>query len=113
MTNDDSILDYTRNVLVRDSIYDVFESYATSYGLIENGKISEDQIEHMVDEFQKMYHDYVEEMFKELDIQIVEMDDEEYIKVDELMLKVAGISAAKLAAEILIIEILNSTVYSE
>lgn len=113
MTNDDSILDYTRNVLVHDSIYDIFESYANSYGLIENGNISEEQIEHMVDQFQKMYHDYIEEMFKELDVQIVEVNDEEYIKVDELMLKIAGISAAKLAAEILIIEVLNSTVYSE
>jgi hypothetical protein len=113
MTNDDSILDYTRNVLVHDSIYDIFESYATSYGLIENGNISEEQIEHMVEEFQKMYHDYIEETFKELDIQIVEINDEEYIQIDELMLKVAGIAAAKLAAEILIIEVLNSTVYSE
>lgn len=113
MTNDDSILDYTRNVLVHDSIYDIFESYARSYGLIENGKISEEQIEHMVDQFQKMYHDYIEEMFKELDVQIVEINDEEYIQVGELMTKIAGISAAKLAAEILIIEVLNSTVYKE
>jgi len=112
MSDDDSILDYTRRILVSDSIFDMFESYANAYGLIENEKISKEQIEHMVERFEEMYQEYIAEIFKELDVQLVEMDGYEFIEVGELMTKVAGISAAKLAVEILIIEILNSTVYA-
>ncbi len=112
MSNDDSILTYTRDMLVYDSIFDMFESYANAYGLIEHEKISKEQIEHMVQQFQEMYQEYIAEIFKELDVQLVEMDGHEFIEVGELMTKVAGVSAAKLAVEILIIEILNSTVYS-
>jgi len=90
----------------------MFESYANAYGLIENEKISREQIEYMVEKFEEMYQEYVEEIFKELDIQLIEIDGSEFIEVGELMTKVAGISAAKLAVEILVIEILNSTVYS-
>ncbi len=112
MSNDDSILDYTRRMLVYDSIFDIFESYANAYGLIEQEKISKEQIEHMVKRFEEMYQDYIAEMFKELDVQIIKVNGKDFIEIEELMTKVAGISAAKLAVEILIIEILNSTVYA-
>ncbi len=112
MADDEGILDYTRRILVSDSIFDMFESYANAYGLIENEKISKEQIEHMVKRFEDMYQDYIAEIFKELDVQVTKVGDQEFIEIGELMTKVAGVSAAKLAVEILIIEILNSTVYA-
>ena len=97
---EESLLKYSRKILVRDSILSIFKSYIKSYNL--ESEISEEDLDKMVDYFSKTYMDYIIRGFEGLDIQTL---NNEYVTTNELMTKVAGMLASKLAAEILMLDI--------
>jgi hypothetical protein len=106
---DTSISDYIKYVSIKDSIAEIFRTYIEGYGLGE--KINNEEIELMTDRFEKEYQKYVMDTFLELDIQTKEINGTTFIVVDELMTKVAGVIASKLAAELLMIELINRFVH--
>jgi len=102
---DTSILEYKKYLTIRDSISEIFKTYIEGYGL--SNKITSVEIEKLTDKFEKEYKRYITDTFIELDIKTIEIDGVSRIGIDELMSKVAGIVASKLAAELLMIEIVN------
>ena len=101
---EESLLKYSRKILVHDSIVSIFKSYIKSFNL--ESTISEKDLERMVDYFSDTYMDYIVRGFEGLDIQTLTLDDATYIATAELMTKVAGMLASKLAAEILMLDII-------
>ena len=102
---DTSIAEYRKYVLVRDSIADIFKSYIEGYKL--DDKLTSKEVEKLTNRFEKEYKQYIMDTFVALDIQTIEKDGVDFIVIDELMSKVAGVVASKLAAELLMIEIVN------
>ena len=102
---DTSIAEYRKYVLVRDSIAEIFKSYIEGYRLSD--KLTSKEVEKLTDRFEKEYKQYIMDTFVALDIQTTEKDGVDFIVIDELMSKVAGVVASKLAAELLMIEIVN------
>jgi hypothetical protein len=100
---EESLLKYSRKILIKDSIINIFKSYINVYNL--QTKISEKELDKMVDHFSDIYMDYIIRSFEELNIQIHDIDDAPYVAGNELMTKVAGMLASKLAAEILMLDI--------
>ena len=100
-----SISEYNKYVLIRDSITEIFKAYIEGYGLSD--KINKIEIEKLINRFEKEYKQYVIDTFLELDIQTKEINGVNFIVIDELMAKVAGVVASKLAAELLMIELVN------
>ena len=102
---DTSIAEYRKYVLVRDSIADIFKSYIEGYKL--DDKLTSKEVEKLTNRFEIEYKQYIMDTFVALDIQTIEKDGVDFIVIDELMSKVAGVVASKLAAELLMIEIVN------
>ncbi len=100
---EESLLKYSRKLLVHDSIISMFKSYIKSYSL--GSKISEEDLHRMVSHFSEIYTDYITRSFEELDIQTLEVENAPRIVRNELMTKVAGMLASKLAVEILMLDI--------
>jgi len=100
---EESLLKYSRKILVHDSIVSIFKSYIKSYDL--ESMILEEDLQRMVDYFSDTYMDYITRGFEGLDIQTLDIDGVPHIAVKELMTKVAGMLASKLAAEILMLDI--------
>jgi phage tail tube protein FII len=107
---DTSISEYRKYVLIKDSIAEIFKTYIEGYGL--SGKLSNIEVEKLTDRFEKEYKQYIIDTFIELDIQVKEINGINYIVIDELMSKVAGVVASKLTAELLMIEIVNRFVHT-
>jgi len=105
---DTSISEYRKYVLIRDSIAEIFRTYIEGYKL----ELSDIEIEKLTDRFEKGYKQYIIDTFLELDIQTKEINGINHIVIDELMSKVAGVVASKLAAELLMIEIVNQFVHN-
>ncbi len=97
--------EYTKNVLINDAIIAIFITYLKSFN-IEEG-FTDECLDKVVNKFTSIYHDYVTSTFEDLDIQTFKINDVNYIGIDELMIKVAGIIASKLAAEILLLEMIG------
>jgi len=110
-SKDTSISEYRKYMMIKDSIAEIFQTYIIGYGLSD--KLSSKDVERLADRFEKKYKDYVMDTFIELDIRTKEVGATNYIMVDELMSKVAGVIASKLAAEILMIEIVNQFVHNK
>ncbi len=108
---DTSILEYRKYVLVRDSIADIFRTYVTGYKL--DNKLTTQDIERLTDTFEKEYKQYVMDIFVALDIQTKEKDGVNVVVVEEFMAKVAGMASAKLAAELLMIELVKQFVHTK
>jgi len=102
---DTSILEYKKYLTIRDSISEIFKTYIEGYGLSD--KLTNIEIEKLTDKFEKEYKQYVTDTFVKLDIQTVEIDGINRIVVDEFMSKVAGVVASKLAAELLMFELVS------
>lgn len=102
---DTSISEYRKYVLVRDSIATIFKTYIEGYEL--DDKLTTKTVEKLTDKFEKEYKQYIMDTFIALDIQTKKIDGVNFIVIDELMSKVAGVVASKLAAELLMIEIVN------
>lgn len=108
---DTSISEYRKYVVIRDSISDIFSTYIDGYGLTD--KLNSKEIERLTNRFEQKYKKYIMDTFVELDIQITEMNGTNVIIIDELMAKVAGVVASKLAAELLMIELVNIFVHNK
>lgn len=108
---DTSIAEYRKYVLIRDSISEIFNTYIEGYDLVT--ELLDEDIEKLTDIFEKEYKGYITDTFLELDIKTVEQNGVNYIAVNELMSKVAGITASKLAAELLMIELVNKFVHTK
>jgi hypothetical protein len=107
---DTSISEYRKYMLIRDSIAEIFKGYIEGYELSD--KFSNVEIKKLTDRFEKEYKQYVMDTFIALDIQTREIDGVNHIVVKELMSKVAGVVSSKLAAELLMIEIVNKFVHT-
>jgi hypothetical protein len=103
---DESLKEFTKSILLKDAIAAIFMTYLKSFQL--EGIFSDDVFEKLTEKFDGMYHDYVAATFVDLDIQTFEKDGINYIGVDELMLKIAGLISSKLAAEILLLEVVGN-----
>ncbi len=101
--SEESIKEYTKNVLLQDAIVEIFRTYLKSFQ-IEN-MVSVERLDLLIDKFNDTYHEYIMGTFEDLDIQTLDIDGVTYIGVEELMIKIAGIISSKLAAEILLLEI--------
>jgi phage tail tube protein FII len=108
---DTSISEYRKYVVIRDSISEIFATYIDGYGLAD--KLNSKEIERLTNKFEQKYKKYIMDTFVELDIQITEMNGTNVIIIDELMVKVAGVVASKLAAELLMIELVNIFVHNK
>lgn len=108
---DTSISEYRKYVLVRDSIADIFKTYIEGYKI--DDKLTTKDVEKLTDRFENEYKQYIMDTFVALDIQTTEKDGVSFIVVNELMSKIAGISASKLAAELLMIELVNQFVHTK
>jgi uncharacterized protein (DUF927 family) len=106
---DTSISEYRKYMLLKDSIAEIFKTYVVGYGLAD--KLDNEVIEQLGDRFEKEYKSYVMDTFIELDIKTEEHNGKNFLVVEELMTKVAGVIASKLAAEILMIELVNRFVH--
>jgi len=102
---DTSISEYNKYVIIRDTIAEIFKTYIEGYKLVD--KFNNVEIEKLTNRFEKEYERYVTDTFEELDIQIEEINGVNHIVVHELISKVAGVVASKLAAELLMIELVN------
>ena len=102
---DDSLLKYTRKILLRDSINSIFKSYIRSYNL--ETKISNERLEEMIDHFIEIYKDYIDRVFEELDLMMTRTGDVTYLDMEELMTKMTGIIASRLVVELLLLDILR------
>ena len=105
MDTDQTLSDYTKSMLLKDAIAAIFMTYLKGFYLED--EFDEERFEKLTTKFSSMYHDYVAASFEDLDIQTFHKDGINYIGVDELMLKVAGIVSSKLAAEILLLEVIG------
>lgn len=102
---ENSIKEYTKNVLINDAIIAIFMTYLKSFNIEE--EFTDERLDKVITKFNSMYHDYVTATFEDLDIQTFEVEGTNFIGVDELMLKIAGIISSKLASEILLLEMIG------
>jgi len=105
MDADQSLKEFTKNMLLRDAIAAIFVTYLKNFNLED--KFDEERFEKLTNKFDSMYHDYVAATFEDLDIQTFQKDGINYIGIDELMLKIAGVVSSKLAVEILLLELIG------
>lgn len=98
---DESLLKYTRGLLMYDSVNTAFKAYLD----VIHYDITDEKMEKLVERYLKIYKDYIIRSFEELDIQTITKGKENFIMVDELMLKVTRIVSAKLVAELLLVEL--------
>ena len=98
---EESLLKYSRKLLVYDSVNTMFKSYLTALRY----DIPDDRLEELVKKYLDMYMDYVVRSFEELDLQTMQTHDNSYITTEELMSKVTNLMAAKLTAELLLVEL--------
>lgn len=95
------LLKYSRDLLVYDAVNTMFKSYLTAL----HYDISTEKLEELINKYLDMYKDYVIKSFEELDIRTIQNKDKNYIMIDELMAKLTNIVAAKLVAELLLVEL--------
>jgi hypothetical protein len=98
---EDSLLTYSRGLLVYDSVNTMFRSYLTAI----HYNITNERLDELVKKYLDMYMDYVVRSFEELDLQTMQTHDNSYITTEELMSKVTNLVAAKLVAELLLVEL--------
>lgn len=98
---EDSLLKYTRGLLIYDSVNTMFKAYLDAI----HYDITEEEMEKLVERYLEIYKDYIMRSFEELDIQTITKGKENFIMVDELMIKVTKIVSAKLIAELLLVEL--------
>lgn len=99
---EESLKAFTKGVEIQDAIINIFRTYMRTFNLAD--VINSDRLNILIDEFNERYQSYIVKSFEDLDIQITKISEKEYILVGELMLKVAGLMASKLAAELLLLE---------
>jgi hypothetical protein len=99
----ESIKDFTKSVILQDAIVNIFMMYLKLFSLEDI--IEPDRLDVLIDRFEKTYHSYIITSFEQLDVQIIKMNQTEYILVGELMAKVTNLMASKLAAELLLLEV--------
>ena len=97
----DGLLDYSRGIILKDAVISIFKSYIKAYSI--ETEITDEMFDYMVEKFIEVYQTYVIHTFEDLDIRTVEVNNIKYLGVDELMHKVSGLAASKLAAEILLL----------
>jgi len=102
---DESLKEYAKNLLIQDAIIAIFMTYLKLFNIEDN--FSDERLDRVINKFTDMYHDYVTASFEDLDIQTLNLNGINYIGVDELMLKVAGVMSSKLAVEILLLEMIG------
>lgn len=100
---EESIKQFSKGVLVQDAIINIFRTYLQTFHL--DVEISDDRLDLLIDKFTERYQVYIIKSFEDLEIQVQQVSQTEYILVGELMLKVAGLLASKLAAELLLLEV--------
>lgn len=98
---EEGLLKYSRNLLVYDAVHTMFKSYLTAI----HYDIPDEELEKLVDKYLGMYNDYVVQSFEELDLKTIKTESKSYIMVEELMAKITNIVAAKLVAELLLVEL--------
>lgn len=98
---DESLLKYSRNLLVYDAVHTMFKAYLAAI----HYDIPNERLEELIDKYLEMYNDYVIQSFEELDLKLVQTKEKKYMLIDELMVKVTNIVAAKLVAELLLVEL--------
>jgi hypothetical protein len=98
---EDGLLKYSRDLLVYDAVHTMFKSYLTAL----HYDLPDEQLKKMIEKYLNMYHGYVVQSFDELNLQTVKTESKSYIMVDELMAKITNIVAAKLVAELLLVEL--------
>jgi len=98
---EDGLLKYSRDLLVYDAVHTMFKSYLTAI----HYDLPDKQLEKMIEKYLNMYMDYVVQSFEELNLQAIKTESKSYIMMDELMTKVTNIVAAKLVAELLLVEL--------
>jgi len=98
----ESMLKYSNDILIKDAITAILKTHLKAYDL-EN--FIEDDINYLIKKFSNIYKDYIIDSFKELDIQIINVEGKNYIMMEELMTKVSNILASKLAIEIILLEL--------
>lgn len=98
---EDGLLKYTRELLVYDAVNTMFRSYINAL----HYDVSEEKLKELIDKYLDMYQDYVIQSFEELNMQTIESNNKQFIMIDELMAKVTNIVAAKLVAELLLVEL--------
>ncbi len=98
---DNGLLKYSRDLLVYDAVNTMFRSYLTAI----HYDMSDERLAGLVEKYLDMYKDYVIKSFEELNIKTIQNRNKNYIMIDELMVKVTNIVAAKLVAELLLVEL--------
>lgn len=99
---EESIKEFTKSVEIQDAIVNIFRRYLNTFDLEDI--INPERFDALLDEFSKIYKSYIMKSFEDLDIQVSKLKQVEYVQTGELMLKVAGLLASKLAAELLLLE---------
>ena len=100
--SDESILKYSNDVLLKDTIAIIFKTHMKAYGIED---FTDNDLEYIVNRFSSIYKNYIIDSFKELDIQTVYINGKNYVEIQELMSNVSNILASKLAIEILLLEL--------
>jgi len=98
---EEGLLKYSRDLLVYDAVHTMFKSYLTAL----HHDLPDEQLGKMIEKYLNMYMDYVVQSFEELDMKTIKYRNNNYIMIDELMTKVTNIVAAKLVAELLLVEL--------
>jgi hypothetical protein len=100
-----NLKEYAKGVIIQDAIISIFLTYLKTFDIEDD--FSKERLDKIIGRFTDMYHGYVAATFEDLDIQTFTIGEINYIGVDELMLKIAGLTASKLAVEVLLLEMLG------
>lgn len=98
---EESLLKYSRDLLVYDAINTMFRSYLTAI----HYDLTDDILDKLIKKYLVMYMDYIVQSFEELNLQTTQIGKKSYIIAEELMTKITNIVAAKLVAELLLVEL--------
>lgn len=98
---EESLLKYSRDLLVYDAINTMFRSYLTAI----HYDLTDDILDKLIKKYLVMYMDYIVKSFEELNLQTTQIGGKSYIIAEELMTKITNIVAAKLVAELLLVEL--------
>lgn len=98
---EESLLKYSRDLLVYDAINTMFRSYLTAI----HYDLTDDILDKLIKKYLVMYMDYIVQSFEELNLQTTQIGGKSYIIAEELMTKITNIVAAKLVAELLLVEL--------
>lgn len=98
---EESLLKYSRDLLVYDAINTMFRSYLTAI----HYDLTDDILDKLIKKYLVMYMDYIVQSFEELSLQTTQIGGKSYIIAEELMTKITNIVAAKLVAELLLVEL--------